>query len=153
MKLGPDWDDKGSRAEAHDGKRESWCARVKDPFHAPHEDQLSPIGATLRAVLDESEVLQEFDEALLASGVREDRHVDLFHVLPERVIKDDLEESLAKLEPVHLDFERADLQSSLGLESWLDVAVILVCPLDFEIKEGDEVVPLGTHVGGFVSLA
>jgi len=65
-------------------------------------------------VLSESEVLQELDKALLAGTVWEDRHVDLFRVLTERVIEDDLEESLTQLEPVHLDFERADLQTRLS---------------------------------------
>ena len=96
----------------------------------------------LCTVLDESEVLQQPDEALLASRVLEDRHVDLVRVLAQRIVEDDLEESLAELEPIHLDLERADLQSTLGRETRLDVVVVLVGSFHFEIEEGDEIITL-----------
>ncbi len=152
MEVRPDRDNERASADTDEGEREGWCVGIVGLFHAPHEDHLFAVRTGLCTVLDEAEVLKELHEPLLARRGREDRHVHFFGVLSERVIEDDFEESLAQLEPVHLDLERADLQSSFGLESRLDVA-ILICPLDFEVEEGDEIIPLVAHVRNLVCLA
>src|SRR5579871_2303768 len=112
-----------------------------------------PCGPVFVSVLQKAEVLQEPRESLLPARVLEHGHVDLIDGLAERVVEDDLEEALAELEAVDLNFERADLQPAQWQKSGLDVTIVLLRPLDLEVQKCDGGRAFVAHVHGLVRLA
>ncbi|MGC4049429.1 MAG: hypothetical protein QM757_07955 [Paludibaculum sp.] len=103
--------------------------------------------------MSEPEVLQELCEALLFEGTVEDGDVDLVDALEQGVVEDDLEEALADFEPVELDLEGSDLETTPRRERGGDVVVVLLGTLGFEIEEGYKVVGLVADVRELVSFA
>ena len=141
------------RGRTYVGESQCWRSDIERRSHVTNENRFSPVLSGLCAIVGEAKVLEELDEPLLSFGMREESHVELIDLLPESVVEDDLEEALAKLEPIHLDLERANLQPPFRAESGRDVAVVLLWPFHFQVEERDELSALEADVCGLICFA
>jgi hypothetical protein len=98
-----------------------------------YKSVVTPVWPGLQAMLDKSKILKKSYEPLLANSVLKDRHVNLFHVLAQCVIKDNFQEPLAELEAIDLHFKCANLQAAFRQEAAFDIAVIFFWSFNLEI--------------------